>query len=287
MRRRGRDLRVAPRGGQSQKRQRRIVVAVNQVVSDSGMPRLARQNAVQNPSGLLFVGVALVARRHPLRDERQRVEDAGLTIRWIAAIKPLHRFAVSERARPMIQLVRVLVKNLYRRDVIPLAFSPRAGGLGLFHGAQPLLQLRHARRRPDGMVVAHCYAPVSHAALRVSDRDFGECLFSLFILERMEPGDRAIELPPGLGSAGYGEFDSSQLFRGVMRVLMRFLRSGKGSVAEKSRENGGGYRRNDQKGAFHKFSSFRWISTASGSERGYGSVPRAVASAAMDQYRER
>jgi hypothetical protein len=81
---------------------------------------------------------------------------------------------------------------------------------------------------------------VSHAASRVSDRNVSECLFSLFILERMEPGDCAIELPSGLGGTGDGEIDPSQVFRMAMRMLMRFLRSGKGGVAEKRRENGGG-----------------------------------------------
>src|SRR5262245_11781750 len=112
----------------------------------------------------------------------------------------------------MIQLVGVFVKKLYRRDVISLALCPRADGPGLFYGAQPLLQFRHARRRPEGMVVAHRDAPVSHAALRVSDRDFIKRLFSLLILERMEPGDRAIELPLGLRGAGDGKVDPSQLF---------------------------------------------------------------------------
>jgi hypothetical protein len=90
------------------------------------------------------------------------------------------------------------------------------------------------------MVVAHRDAPVSHAALRVSDRNFSEHLFSLFILERMEPGDCAIELPTGLGGTVDGEIDPSQLFRMAMCMLMRFLRSGKGAVAEKSREKGSG-----------------------------------------------
>ena len=62
------------------------------------------------------------------------------------------------------------------------------------------------------MVVAHRNAPVTHATLRVSDGDFVERLFSLFILERMEPGDGTIKLPLGLGVTGDGEVDVAEFF---------------------------------------------------------------------------
>jgi hypothetical protein len=62
------------------------------------------------------------------------------------------------------------------------------------------------------MVVAHRNAPVTHAASRVSNGNFGERLFSLSVLERMEPGDCAIELPLGLGVTGNGEVNSAELF---------------------------------------------------------------------------
>src|ERR1700730_8740308 len=94
--------------------------------------------------------------------------------------------------------VSVFVKNLYRGDVISLALGPCAYGFCLFDGARSLPQLCCGRRRPDGMVIAHRDAPVTHAAARVGDGNFAERLFSLFVLERMEPGDCAIELPPSL-----------------------------------------------------------------------------------------
>src|SRR5258705_6330651 len=105
---------------------------------------------------------------------------------------------VSERARPVIEFVTIFVEDLYRRDVVSLALSPCAGDPCLFDGARSLLQLRGGRRRPYGMIVAHRDAPVTHAALRISDRNFGERLFSLFVLERMEPGDGPIESHLGL-----------------------------------------------------------------------------------------
>ena len=112
----------------------------------------------------------------------------------------------------MIELVSVFVKNLYRRDVISLALV-RAPTLFAFSMAlDPFCQLCRGRRRPEGMIVAHRDAPVTHAASRVGDGNFGEHLFSLFILERMEPGDCAIELLLGLRVTGDGEVDPPELF---------------------------------------------------------------------------
>src|SRR5258705_12683675 len=119
---------------------------------------------------------------------------------------------VGERARPVIEFVTIFVKDLYRRDVISLALSPCAGDLCLFDGARSLLQLRGGRRRPDRMIVTHRDAPVPHAASRINDRNFSERLFSLFILERMKPGDCPIELHLGLMVTGDAEVDLSELF---------------------------------------------------------------------------
>src|SRR5918993_3701131 len=107
----------------------------------------------------------------------------------------------------MIEPVGVFEKKLYRRDVISLARSPRAEGLGLFNGSRCLLQLCRVRRRPDGVIVAHRDAPVTHAASRVGDGNSGERLLGLFILEGMEPRDCPIELPLGLWGTGDGEVD--------------------------------------------------------------------------------
>src|SRR5437879_2967398 len=127
-------------------------------------------------------------------------------------MKLLHRSAVSERPRFVVKLAGVSIKNFQGRDVISLALSTYAHDLCLFDGARSLLQLCRGRRRPDGMVVGHGHAPVTHTASRVSDGNLGERLFSLFILERMEPGDCAIELSLGLRVTRDGEVDLPELF---------------------------------------------------------------------------
>src|SRR5687767_5371290 len=109
----------------------------------------------------------------------------------MALVKLLHRFTVSERPRSMIkfaielaiEILSALIKNLHRRDVVSLALSPCAHHLCLFDRTRALLQLRLGRRRPDRMVVAHRDTPVTHAASRIGYGNFGERLFSLFILE--------------------------------------------------------------------------------------------------------
>ena len=130
----------------------------------------------------------------------------------MALVKLLHRFAVSERPRSMIKFVGVPVKDFYCRDVISFALSARAGDLCFRDGAPSFLQLRSGWRRPERMVTAHSNAPVTHAAAWVSNSDFSERLFSLFILEGMEPGDCAIELPLGLPVTRDGEVDLPELF---------------------------------------------------------------------------
>src|SRR5439155_25397212 len=110
-------------------------------MSDPGMLRLTRQNAIQNLRGLLFPRIALVICHHASRDKRQRIEDAGFIIGWMALVKLVHGIAVSERPCFMIEFIGSFVKSLNRRNVISLTLSPCAGDFCLFHRARSLLQL--------------------------------------------------------------------------------------------------------------------------------------------------
>src|SRR5215831_18081099 len=201
-------------------RERRIVVTVNQIVRYAGMLGFDGQNTVQNFSGLLLVRVALVIRHHPSRNERQRIEDRGLMIFRVTPAESLHRIAISERARPMVKGPGVFIEGFDGRDVVSLTLSARADGFSLLYGGLPLLQFLFYRRRPDGMVVTHRNAPVAHTALLISDGNLCESFFGLLVLERMEPGDRAIELPLRRIRARDGKVNLSEF----VLVLMRLLR---------------------------------------------------------------
>src|SRR6266404_1822652 len=130
----------------------------------------------------------------------------------MSPVELLHCFAVSERPRSMIKFVRGFVEDLYGCYVISLALSASAYGSCLFYGARSLLQLFRAWRCPDWVIVAHSDTPVTHAAARVCDGNFAKCLFSLFILERVEPGNCAIELSLGFWLTGDPEVDLPELF---------------------------------------------------------------------------
>ena len=85
------------------------------------------------------------------------------------------------------------------------------------------------------VVVAHGDAPITHAAARVSGRNFGERLFCLFILKRMEPGYGTIELLLGPRFTGDVEVDLAELFRRFVRVPMSLLGPGDVAVTKKTR----------------------------------------------------
>ncbi len=83
------------------------------------MPRLSRQNLVENLAGFFLVGVALV-RRQCSSQQRERIEDGGFVILWVTEVQLLHCFLISDGASPVIELIRIFVESFDRRNVIPL-----------------------------------------------------------------------------------------------------------------------------------------------------------------------
>jgi hypothetical protein len=63
VRSRGSDLRVTASGGQSELRQLRLVVGVNQIMRDAGMVGLDGKQLLQNGGGLLAIGKSRVVVR--------------------------------------------------------------------------------------------------------------------------------------------------------------------------------------------------------------------------------
>jgi hypothetical protein len=83
------------------------------------------------------------------------------------------------------------------------------------------------------MIVTHRDTPIAHAAARVSDGNSTERFFSLFILERMQPGDGAIELSLSLRVARDSEVDAAELFGRIMSMHVSFLCTGRVDLKEK------------------------------------------------------
>src|SRR5215212_3189986 len=229
------DLRVAACGGQGEFGEGRVVVTVNQVMSDSGMLRLKREDAVQDLGGFLLPCITLIRRHRSGGDERQGVEHACFVVGWVELVYPFHRIAVSKSPRSMIEVLVVLVESLHRRYVSLLARCSRRYRLRLFNSAPTLLQLRRRGRSPERMVITHSDAPVAHATLRVHDGNFRKSFLSLFVFKRMKPRDCMIELRLRLAVTGYVEIHPPEFFCSLVWVWMHLLRSHRGDEQENCR----------------------------------------------------
>src|SRR5262245_18607824 len=108
----------------------------------------------------------------------------------------------------MIELVVICVEGADGGDVGLFARRRGANLLRFLNCAFTLFHLRRAGRCPERMKVAHGDAPIGHAAAWIDVDYLGKRFFSLFILERMKPGDRAIELFLRLRITGNSEIDS-------------------------------------------------------------------------------
>src|ERR1700739_4660555 len=120
----------------------------------------------------------------------------------------------------MIELVGILVKNLDGGDVVALSLRFGACRLRPFDRRPTLFQARRFRCFPDGMVVRHSEAPISHATGRIFFSDFGERPGGLLVSERMEDSYGAIKPRPYRGVTGNGEVHVAKLSRLTSRVLM-------------------------------------------------------------------
>ena len=79
VRSRGRDLRVTAGGGQSELRQLRLVIGVNQVMRHAGMVGFDGEEFFQHGGGLLAIGESFVVVRFG-GEQGERVEDGGFVI---------------------------------------------------------------------------------------------------------------------------------------------------------------------------------------------------------------
>ena len=135
----GRQVRIFPRVGQTARRQRRRVVAVNEVVRHPGMIGLERVELFENRRGLQLVGVGLVGWQRRLID-RQRVEGCSFEVFRVLGVDLLHRLFIGERPRAMIECVGVLIEKHGRRDVLALPIGFRANRLRRFRSCETILQ---------------------------------------------------------------------------------------------------------------------------------------------------
>jgi len=186
MRRVGRDGGVTAGGGEALWREALLVRGVDDVVRNAGMARVLFEKRIEDGDGFLaelqsLDGVLFVSQR----DEGERVKGADFDVTRKVGVPLFHRSRIRSDARFVFQLA-VLKENC--RCFNKTFFSWRDGFLlfCLIEFLASYFQALVVGKIPELMIERHRFAPVSHTAFRVLLRSFGECVFRLQILERME-----------------------------------------------------------------------------------------------------
>ena len=218
VRRRRRDLRVLVRGGHAPLRQRREVVAVDQVMRDARVIRILLVERLEDLDRLQEIVHRLVIESLV---QRQRVEDLRLDVTRILLRQGLHRLFVVLGAGVVVDPVVVLVVRLDRREPVALAFGLRADGLPLLDRVEPPLErdrIEGARERIG--TDAHGEPPVRDGAAGVGLRDGRERFDRFGKEERVQHRERALELFLRLGRARRFEEHTSEFLAGRPRVIV-------------------------------------------------------------------
>ena len=162
---------------------------------DPGMVGFVREHLVEDrPRRFLFREVGVLVHR-PCRNQRQRMEDGRLPIVGIALMQLAQRVRIAKRPGLVVELAGVAIEGLQCGDIVALALALGASRARFCKRRAALLQLGRARRCPQRMIVARREPPMSDRAIRVGDGGLREDPRSLFIFERMESAEPAVEQP--------------------------------------------------------------------------------------------
>ena len=145
VRRRRRDRRVPPGRLERVIGERRDVVAVDDVVREPRMLRLASEQALEDCARLQPARIRLV-RGLLGRGQRQRVEDRRFRIVRIASRQRCHRVAIRHDTRGLIDCVRARIQLRHGIDEAALAIGFRSHRFRTFDSRESPLKLH---RRPD------------------------------------------------------------------------------------------------------------------------------------------
>lgn len=184
-----------------------------QVVQPARVIRVFCQDALGDARGFHVAAVGLVRGKGNDRlVQCKHVEQRGFDIIGVALGKRLRRFLERQHARLVVLTVRILVVELERGDVVPLALGLRANGFG-FLDEFPAALHRRGGRRTDQRIgsCADRNAPVSHGAGRIHLRYFRECIAGLWKPEVVQHGHCPVECLLRLRCTGDRETDVAQL----------------------------------------------------------------------------
>ena len=149
------------------RRERREIVAVDQIVRDARMVRLLFCFLIQNRGGFQLLGIVLVI-EVDCAVERERIKDRRFRVLQVVLVQALHRLVIKLGAGLLVDLVVIFVKNFDGAEVFGLARRLGFGGLALLDRFPPCFQVGSRERWYERIgQFAHRQAPIGHRAVRI------------------------------------------------------------------------------------------------------------------------
>ena len=209
----GRDIGVAQRRRQAFLRDRRIVVAVNQIMGDARMIGMPGELRLEDRRRLHGPRIALVGRRLS-GGEVQRAEDLRLVVVAVAVGQSFEGVGQRLHARPRQPLAEMIVIGANRLDIVALALGLGADGPAALDCGESTLRLFRDRADGEGVADKHGRnSPGGDGTGRVVGKRLAERLLAGDEREGMEQRDAALETFLGLRRARIGKGDRSEPFR--------------------------------------------------------------------------
>ena len=191
---RRRDIAVTVGRGETTLRERRRIVAMNQVVRNTRMIWLLDENRFQHLCRAQLITIRLVV-RIVIGGQGERVKNSRLGIVWIFVGELRHRELIGKLPRLRRHLIGIAKKIIDGGDVIALTFGlatelPRAFGCGQTNPKglarkRPRVRIFHRRHRE---------CPMHHRAIGIGLGGVHERLLHFNKIKRVHQRNRAREI---------------------------------------------------------------------------------------------
>src|SRR5712691_7013758 len=107
-----------------------VIITVDEVMGDAGMPRLLRKDLFEDCRRLQLVRIRFVSRLRST-EESQGVKNSCLGVIWIACGQLLHGLLIRQRPRAVIGALNVFIEQSNGGEILILACGLHAHWLGL------------------------------------------------------------------------------------------------------------------------------------------------------------
>ena len=181
----GRDLGIGSRSNKRLLGQHRVVITVDQIVSDPGMVRLLLQDRFENFAAFPLVSQRFVRFRRR-NVQHQRVADGGFAVVWVCGLHCPHVFLEGLRVgRAALAVLAVNFSQSVDVSLFPRR-SPRIRGCNVLCPQNCGPPGSQVTVLPQTMIVRHGDTPVGHGTLGILTADFYKCFPGLFVLKRVQ-----------------------------------------------------------------------------------------------------